>query len=210
MSETRLSLATLAGRFLRIGAMGFGGPMALIGLMQERLVEKDKVVTPDDFATGVALGQMLPGPVAVDCATHIGYHVRGLLGACATTGALILPPFLLMLVMTPLYFRYGQVPQVAGFFKGVSPAIIAVIIMAGHNMAGKMKVQALSTAIIVLAAAGVVAGVSPVLLLLAAGLVGVLRVAWGGRPRGAACPHAAGSGREDTPAHAPTGDPDAR
>lgn len=169
-----MTLAQLTGRFLRIGAMGFGGPMALIGLMQDRLVEKDEAVTADDFAAGVALGQTLPGPVALGCATYVGYRLRGFIGACASSGAMILPPFVLMLLLTPLYFQYGQVPQVAGFFKGVSPAIIAVIIMAGINMIGKMKLEALSVAIMVLAAAGVVCGVGPVWLMLGAGLVGML------------------------------------
>jgi chromate transporter len=169
-----VKLTDLTLRFLRIGAMGFGGPMALIGLMQDRLVEKDRAVSPDDFAAGVALGQTLPGPVALGCATYLGFRLRGFLGACLSTGAMILPPFLLMLVLTPLYFQYGQVPQVAGFFKGVSPAIIAVIIMAGYNMVSKMRVEALNAIIVALAAVGVVGKVNPALLMLGAGLLGML------------------------------------
>ncbi len=169
-----MRLTRLAAQFLRIGAMGFGGPMALIGLMQDRLVEKEHAVSPDDFATGVAVGQVLPGPVAVDCATHIGFRLRGVLGACVSTAALILPPFLLMLVLAPLYLQYGQMPQIAGFFKGVGPAIIAVIIMAGHNMVTKLKMNVAAGVIAVLAAAGVIYGVNPIILILAAGLVGML------------------------------------
>jgi len=169
-----MRLTRLAARFLRIGAMGFGGPMALIGLMQSRLVEQEQAVSPDEFATGVAVGQILPGPVAVDCATHIGYRLRGFAGACVSTGALILPPFVLMLVLAPLYLRYGQIPQVGGFFKGVGPAIIAVIIMAGYNMVIKLRLNVAATAIAVLAAAGVICAVNPIILILLAGLAGMV------------------------------------
>ncbi len=169
-----MKLTELALRFMRIGATGFGGPMALIGLMHQRFVEKDGAVSADEFATGVALGQILPGPVAVDCATHLGLRLHGFVGACVSTVSLILPPFLLMLILTPLYFRYGQVPQAVGFLKGVAPAIIAVIIMAGHNLITKMRLDVLGGAIVALATVGVVVKVSPVLLILGAGLLGML------------------------------------
>lgn len=169
-----MKLRTLAGRFLRVGAMGFGGPMALIGLIHEQMVEKHQDVSEDDFATGLALGQILPGPVAVDCAVYLGHRLRGLWGAVVSAGTMILPPFLLMLVLTPLYLHYGRVPQVSGFFEGVAPAIIAVILMAGYNMAQKYQFTVGSALIALLAGAGIVARVNPVLLILLAGLAGML------------------------------------
>lgn len=181
-----MTLRTLAARFLRVGALGFGGPMALVGLIQEQMVEKHEDVTPEEFSTGVALGQILPGPVAVDCAIYLGYRLRGLLGACVTAGAMILPPFLLMLVLTPLYLHYGQVPQVAGFFRGVGPAIVAVIVMAGYNMAAKYKFSPAGVAIAILAGVGVLARVNPVWLILAAAVAGI--VLRGGARREAARP----------------------
>lgn len=178
-----ISLKTLAGRFLRVGAMGFGGPMALVGLIHEQMVEKHEDVTEEDFSTGLALGQILPGPVAVDCAIYIGHRLRGFWGACVTAGSMILPPFLLMLVLTPLYLRYGSVPQVKGFFQGVGPAIIAVIVMAGYNMAQKFKFSLGSALIAVVAGLGIVFKVNPMLLILLAAFAGVaLR---GGRKAGA-------------------------
>jgi hypothetical protein len=69
-----MRLTDLGARFLRIRSTGFGGPMALLGLMQQQLVERSDEVTPDDFADGVAVGQMLPGPVAVGCATFLGHR----------------------------------------------------------------------------------------------------------------------------------------
>ncbi|MGE5531689.1 MAG: chromate transporter [Bacteroidota bacterium] len=176
-----MTLRTLAARFLRVGATGFGGPMALIGLIHEQVVEKHQDVSEEEFATGLALGQILPGPVAIDCAVYIGHRLRGLWGACVAAGSMILPPFLLMLVLTPLYLRYGKVPQVSGFFQGVAPAIIAVIVMAGYNMAQKFKFTIGGALIFVVAGAGIVLKANPVLIILLAGLAGIaLR---GGRTR---------------------------
>lgn len=168
-----ISLWRLILRFLYIGATGFGGPMALIGLMHSHLVDK-RVVSEETFTEGVAVGQILPGPVAVDCATHIGYKLRGLWGAIATTVALILPAFLLMLVLTPLYFIYGHVPAVDGFFKGAGPAIIAVIFAAGFKMAQKSTTDYRSAAIALLVMAGLLQHLNPILLILVGGALGML------------------------------------
>ena len=112
---------------LRVGATGFGGPMALISMLQQHLVERRGAVSSDEFSEGVAIGQILPGPIAVDAAIHLGYRLYGWLGAVAGAAGLLLPPFLIMLVLTPLYFHHGQVPEAQGFFMGVRPAVAAAI-----------------------------------------------------------------------------------
>jgi len=169
-----MRLTELGGRFLRIGSTGFGGPMALLGLMQQQLVERSDEVTQDDFADGVAVGQMLPGPVAVGCATFLGYRLRGLPGAIITTGALILPSFLLMLIIAPLYLKHGRIPAVSGFFLGVAPAVIAIIAFAGWRL-GKSFITDWRSAIIgVLAAAAALLHAHPVLLILLGGFLGLV------------------------------------
>lgn len=169
-----MKLTSLAGTFLRIGATGFGGPMALIGLMQRHLVEKSGAVSEEEFAEGVAIGQVLPGPVAVDCATHIGYRLRGIAGAVVTTGAIVLPAFALMLVLTPLYLMHGHVPQVGGFFSGVGPAVVAVILMTAWRLAPRFVTGWKTACIAVAVGAGALAGAHPILLILGAGLLGML------------------------------------
>jgi len=169
-----MRLTTLAVRFLRIGSTGFGGPMALIGLIQQHFVDRGKEVSADDFAEGVAVGQMLPGPVAVDCATHISYRLRGLVGAIVGTGSLILPSFLLMLVVTPLYLSYGQVPQVAGFFKGVGPAVVAVIVVSAWRLGGKFVTNYAAATVAIVAMLATMLGVSPAVSILVAGVLGIL------------------------------------
>jgi len=169
-----IKLTTLAARFLRIGATGFGGPMALMGLMQNLLVEKTGEVEADDLAEGIAIGQILPGPVAVDCATHLGYRLRGFIGALVSTGSLVLPAFLLMLVVTPLYLRYGKVPQVAGFFRGVGPAVVAVILAAAWRLGKKFIADYGAGAIAVLACVSTLFKLNPVFTILIAGGLGIL------------------------------------
>jgi chromate transporter len=168
-----MRLVTLAGKFLRMGATGFGGPMALIGLMQRQLVETGDVAA-EDFADGVAVAQVLPGPAALNCATYLGHRLRGLPGAVVSAGGLILPAFLIMLVATPLYLVHGRVPQVAGFFKGVGPAVVAVILAAGWRMSKKFVVGTPAAVIALLVMAGAIARVNPILLVVAAGLLGIL------------------------------------
>jgi chromate transporter len=132
-----MRLTTLALQFLRIGSTGFGGPMSLIGLMEHHIVRRTDKLTEEDLAQGVAIGQILPGPVALGCAAHLGYRLRGFVGAIVSVTAMILPPFLLMLVISPLYLKYGRVPQVAAFFHGVGPAVMAVILATAWRMSGK-------------------------------------------------------------------------
>jgi chromate transporter len=129
-----LGLARMFLSYLRVGATGFGGPMALIGLLQEQFVERRKAIGSAEFAEGVAIGQILPGPIAVDAAIYVGYRLRGWLGAMAGAVGLVLPPFLIMLVLTPLYFRFGRVPEAQGFFAGIRPAVVAVIAAASWRL----------------------------------------------------------------------------
>jgi chromate transporter len=130
-TSATLSLAKFFAVVVRVGATGFGGPMALISMLQQHLVERRKAVTNDEFSEGVAIGQVLPGPIAVDAAIHCGYRLHGWLGAVAGAIGLVLPPFLIMLVLTPLYFHCcGRVPDVQGFFAGVRPAVAAAIVAA--------------------------------------------------------------------------------
>lgn len=130
-----LSILGILLACLRVGATGFGGPMALVGLLEQQLVERRKAISSPEFAEGVAVGQILPGPIAVDAAAYVGYRLHGFLGAMAAAGGLILPPFVVMLILTPLYFHFGRVPEAQGFFAGVRPAVVAVIAAASWRLA---------------------------------------------------------------------------
>ena len=122
-----MSLSKFFAVMLRVGATGFGGPMALISMLQQHLVERQKAVSNDEFSEGVAIGQILPGPIAVDAAVYVGYRLHRWLGAIAGAVGLLLPPTLIMLVLTPLYFHFGRVPEAQGFFAGMRPAVATAI-----------------------------------------------------------------------------------
>jgi len=169
-----MRLTTLGAKFLRIGATGFGGPMALIGLMEQHLIKESGELTPEDLADGIALGQTLPGPVAVGCACYLGYRVRGVPGALVSVSCLILPAFLLLLALSPLYFDYGSVPEAKAFFRGVGPAVVAVIVVAAWRLSKKFVGDIRAGIVAGLACAGIVFRANPVLIILGAGLVGLL------------------------------------
>jgi chromate transporter len=121
------SLARLAGYFLRLGALGFGGPIALAGYMQRDLVEQRGWIAPEDFKQGLALAQLAPGPLAAQLAIYLGW-VRGrMLGATAVAFAFIAPSFVMVLGLAALYVHFGGLPWMQGVFYGVGAAVIAII-----------------------------------------------------------------------------------
>jgi len=200
----KLGLGQLFAVCLRIGATGFGGVMALLSLLQEHFVERRKAVTREEFAEGVAIGQILPGPVAIDAATHLGYRLHGWLGAMAATVGMVLPAFLLMLILTPLYLTYGVVPQAQGFLLGVRPAVVALILAASWRI-GKRSTTSVGPVIIAVVVFGaMVAGAYPILLVLLAGTLGILlcpttQAGPGARSRPAAAPGALTGGGASGP-----------
>src|SRR5499427_3118059 len=108
--QERVSLARFAGYFLWLGTVGFGGPIALAGHMQQDLVDDRRWVRKDDYLEGLALAQLAPGPLAAQLAIYLGYIHSGLLGATAIAVAFILPSFLMVLGLSAAYVRFGGLP----------------------------------------------------------------------------------------------------
>src|SRR3974390_160497 len=94
-TDTRPTLRALLLYFLRLGTLGFGGPIALVGYMQKDLVEERKWGSKEDYFEGLAFSQLCPGPLAAQLAKYIGWLYRGTLGATLTGAAFILPSFLM-------------------------------------------------------------------------------------------------------------------
>lgn len=113
--------------FLRLGAFGFGGPIAVVGYMQRDLVEQRGWIARQDFLDGVALGQTMPGPLAAQVAMRVGYLKRGTLGAAATALAFIAPSFLMVVAVAAVYVHYSGLSVVQALFYGVAPAVMAII-----------------------------------------------------------------------------------
>lgn len=128
-------LGELARVFLRISLLGFGGPNAHIALMLDEVVEEKEWLTQEHFLQLVGVTNLLPGPNSSEVAIHIGYVKRGWRGALTTGLSFLAPTFLLVVLFSSLYFRFGTLPQVEGLFWGLKPAVLAIILAAGWKLA---------------------------------------------------------------------------
>jgi chromate transporter len=124
---TRVSLTQFVGYFLWLGTIGFGGPIALAGHMQQDLVDDRGWVRKEDYLEGLALAQLAPGPLAAQLAIYLGYIRAGLLGATAVGVAFVLPSFLMVLGLSAAYVRFGGLPWMQGMFYGIGAAVIGII-----------------------------------------------------------------------------------
>lgn len=124
---TKVPLSKFAGYFLWLGTVGFGGPIALAGHMQQDLVDKRGWVTKEDYVEGLALAQLAPGPLAAQLAIYLGYIRAGILGATAVGVAFVLPSFLMVLALSAAYVRFGGLPWMQGMFYGIGAAVIGII-----------------------------------------------------------------------------------
>src|SRR5215471_13144131 len=117
-STVSFTLRELLLYFLRLGTFGFGGPIALAGYMQRDLVERRHWISEQDYLEGLALAQLMPGPLAAQLAIYLGWVRAGMVGASAIAVAFILPSFLMVLVLSALYLEFGGLPWMRGLFYG--------------------------------------------------------------------------------------------
>ena len=136
-TETRPTLRALLLYFLRLGTLGFGGPIALVGYMQKDLVEERKWVSKEDYFEGLAFSQLCPGPLAAQLAKYIGWLHGGTLGATLTGAAFILPSFLMVLGLASLYVRFGRLGWIQGMFYGIGAAVSAIIVRSAWKLIQK-------------------------------------------------------------------------
>ncbi len=134
------SLGELLWYFLRLGATGFGGPIALVGHMQKDLVEERRWISKQDYLEGLALAQLMPGPLAAQLAMYLGWVKARVAGATLVAVAFVLPSWLMVLGLSWLYLRYGGLAWMQGAFYGIGAAVIAIIARSAVKLV-KMTVQ---------------------------------------------------------------------
>jgi chromate transporter len=122
------SIGELVAYFLRLGTVGFGGPVALVGLMERDLVTNRGWLTREEMREVIAVSQSLPGPLAIQVGIFISYLRCGFWGAWAGGWAFILPNFLMVAAIGALYVHFGGLSWMTAIFYGVSPAVIALIL----------------------------------------------------------------------------------
>ena len=121
--------------YLRLGALGFGGPVALCGQMEKELVQERKWLTKEEMREGIAVCQSLPGPLAIQVGIYISYLRGGFWGAWAGGWAFVLPNFVIVATLGALYVYLGDLPPVRAIFYGVSPAVISLILHSCYRLA---------------------------------------------------------------------------
>jgi chromate transporter len=141
MTETKnltpYSLWQLTLYFLRLGALGFGGPVALVGFMHRDLVEERHWITEADYKEGLALAQIAPGPLAAQLAIYLGYVHYRILGATLAGLAFVLPSFLMVVALGMAYVSYGGLPWMQAVFYGVGAAVLGIMAIGAHKLSTK-------------------------------------------------------------------------
>jgi chromate transporter len=135
--DARYSLAQLVLYFLKLGSIGFGGPVALVGYMYRDLVERRRWITEEDYKEGLTLAQLMPGPLAAQLAMYLGYVHYRIVGATVVGVAFVLPSFLMVVAIGWAYVRYGGLPWMQAAFYGVGATVIGIIAISAYKLTTK-------------------------------------------------------------------------
>jgi chromate transporter len=181
-----VTLGGFVAYFLRLGALGFGGPVALANAMRRDLVERRGWITAEEYEDGLALAAACPGPLAYQLGVYCGYVRFGVTGGLATAIAFGLPPFVIVTIAAALYVRFAENWQLRALFYGIAPVVVALIVKASWNL-GRRTLRADRVAwafAIVGCAMVVILETELALMFVLAGAVGafVFAPARGGRP----------------------------
>ena len=126
--EQKAPLGNFLLYFLRLGTIGFGGPIALASRMQSELVEERGWIKREDYLEGLSFAQLAPGPLAAQLAMYLGYVRAVVLGATAVGTAFIAPSFLMVVAISALYVRYDGLKWMQALFYGIGAAVIGIIL----------------------------------------------------------------------------------
>lgn len=148
LPKVRLSEIFLT--FATIGLTGFGGGMAIVAMVERVCVREKGWISAEEFMHGLAFGQIL-GPFSLNVCTFTGHHLRGIRGGLIAAVAFILPSFLLMSLLSWLYFTYNKLPQLQAALKGTNPVVIGLIVVVALDM-GRKQIKGGNGALMALAA----------------------------------------------------------
>ena len=159
--------------FFQIGLFTFGGGYAMIPLIEQKVVDEKHWVGHDELVDLIAVAQSCPGIFAVNISIFIGYKQKGVWGAFLSTLGACLPSFIIILLIAFTFFQFRDNPWVEKFFKGLRPAVVALIAAPVFRMAKSAKINRYNIWIPIVAAFLIwKLGVSPIFIVLAAGVSG--------------------------------------
>ena len=136
--------------FAKIGLFTFGGGYAMIALIENACVEEKKWITHDEMMNITVIAESTPGPIAINCATFVGYKQKGILGAIAATIGVVLPSFIIIYLIALYFNKFLEIPLIANAFQGIKAAVGIIILDAGIKMYKKIPQKNLITNIIAL------------------------------------------------------------
>ena len=145
-----VSLKEIFLTFFKIGLTGFGGGMAIVALVERICVREKNWISSEEFLHGLAFGQIL-GPFSLNVCTFTGHHLRGIRGGIIAAIGFILPSFLLISLLSWIYFTYNKLPQLQAALKGTNPIIIALILVVAIDM-GRKQIRGANGLLMALAA----------------------------------------------------------
>ncbi|MBQ8225350.1 MAG: chromate transporter [Bacteroides sp.] len=171
--------------FFKIGLFGFGGGYAMLSMIQGEVVTRYGWLTAQEFTDIVAVSQMTPGPIGINCATYVGFTSTGsVFGSMLATFAVMLPSFILMLTISRFFLKYQKHPVVESVFRGLRPAVVgllasaALVLMTKENFSSPTEDAysfTLSSIIFLVAFVGTRKyKVNPIAMILACGVAGLL------------------------------------
>ena len=160
--------------FFKIGLFGFGGGYGMISMIQFDVVDKNGWMTNSEFADILALSQMTPGPISINCATYIGYNQGGIIGAIFTTFALCLPTILLMTIVITWLFKNKENHYVKALLSSLNPIVVGLIFSAGVLMMNKENFIGIESIIVcaIVFVATFFFKVNPIYLIIMSGIFG--------------------------------------
>jgi chromate transporter len=148
----RVGLPEIFLTFAMVGLTGFGGGMAIVAMVERICVREKKWISSEEFMHGLAFGQIL-GPFSLNVCTFTGHHLRGIRGGVTAAFAFILPSFLLVSLLSWIYFTYNKLPQLQAALKGTNPVVIGLIAVVAIDM-GRKQIKGGNGALMALAAFG--------------------------------------------------------
>ncbi len=161
--------------FFKIGTFTLGGGYAMIPIIESEVVDKRRWIGKDEFLDLIAIAQSCPGVFAINISVFIGYKLRKLRGALCTALGTALPSFLIILLIAMFFHEFMEYAWVESMFRGIRPAVVALIAVPTFNLAKDAKINLVNCWIPIGSALLIWAlGVNPIYIIIAAGVGGYL------------------------------------
>ncbi|MCF0173395.1 MAG: chromate transporter [Bacteroidales bacterium] len=158
--------------FAKVGAFTIGGGLAMVSVIHDDLVTKKKWLDDEEFMDILAIAQTLPGLLAVNFSIFLGFRLKGTKGAILSTLGSILPPFVIILLIAMVFTSYKDIPAIEAIFKGIRPAVVALIAVPTIKLAVKGKLNWLSGTLALLTMLTIaLLRVSPIYIILTVGII---------------------------------------